>query len=204
MKEGLDKRTLYRLYIKEQKSTPVIARMYECTHRTVIMRCREHGIKLRPRGKKIEGLNKSVLQRLHMRDDKSVGEIAERFSCHPETVRRKCKQYDIAVKSSRKIKGLSKALLEQLYINEGKTTREIGRILGCSYDVVRKRCREYGIPLRPTGSKRVDIDKSTLSRLHIQEGKTFTEIAKIFNCVVCTVSCKAKKYGIKNIPMRRK
>ncbi len=203
MIEGLNKRTLKRLYITEKKSTPVIARMYECTHRTIIMRCREYGIKLRPKSRKVEGLNKPVLHKLHIKDGKSLHEIAERFSCHSETVRRKCKQYGIAIKSSRNIEGLSKALLQNLYVKKGKTTLEIGRILGCSYDVVRKRCREYGIPLRPPGSKRVDIDKSTLRRLHIQEGKAFTEIAKIFNCSVSNVSYKAEKYGIKNIPMRR-
>ena len=195
MKEGLNKEIIKRLYITEKNSTAKIAKMFGCTHITVCMRCRKYGIKLRPKSGTIEGLNKSVLQRLYIRDGKSLDEIANMFSCHPQTVRMYCKKYNIKTRGHREIKGLSKSLLHKLYAKEEKTTREIGKIIGCSYDVVRKRCREHGIPLRPTGSKRVDIDKSTLRRLYVQEGRSAAEIAKILGCSLSRVYKGAREIG---------
>jgi DNA-binding CsgD family transcriptional regulator len=195
MKEGLDKRTLYRLYIKEKKATREIAKMYGCSSTLVRYRCIKYEITLRPRRESIK-IKKSVLQKLYVKEGKSLEKIADMLSCSPITVTARCRQYGIKTKRTKRLKGLKKSLLHKLYIREGKTTREIGKILGCSYDIVRSRCREYGIPLRPPGSKRVDIDKSTLSRLYIQEGKTTAEIAKMYGCAFSTIYNKAKKIGL--------
>jgi len=100
--------------------------------------------------------------------------------------------------------GLDKETLQRLYVDEGKTVTEIASMFKCNSGTISQRAKRFGIALNKSRFKRVDIDESTLRRLHIQEGKTFTEIAKIFDCAVTTVSCKAEKYGIKNIPMRRK
>ena len=100
--------------------------------------------------------------------------------------------------------GLNKKTLKRLYVDEGKTVTEVASMFKCNSGTISQRAKRFGIELNLRVKKSVDIDESTLRRLHIQEGKTFTEIAKIFNCVVCTVSCKAEKYGIKNIYMRKK
>jgi len=68
------------------------------------------------------------------------------------------------------IERLDKDILYSLYIKQGKSICEIAKMYGCSSTLVRYRCMKYGIPLRPTGAKRVDIDKSMLRRLYIQEG----------------------------------
>jgi len=203
MKEGLDKDTLYKLYIKQGKSTYGIAKMYGCSIALVRYRCIKYGIKLRPRWKSIK-IKKSVLQKLYVKEGKSLEKIADMLSCSPITVRARCRQYGIKTRGTKRVKGLKKSLLQRLYVKEGKSTYEIGIILGCSYETVRVRCKNYGIPLRPTGSKGVDIDKSTLRRLYVKEGKSMPEIAKIYGCAVSTISCKAEKYGIKNIPRRIK
>ena len=83
MIKELDKNTLKKLYLKEQKSTPEIARMFGCTARTIQLRCRKYKIKLKPKGGKLEHINKTVLQKLYMKELKSVREMSEILSCPP-------------------------------------------------------------------------------------------------------------------------
>jgi DNA-binding CsgD family transcriptional regulator len=195
MIEGLNKKTLERLYIKQGKSTYKIAKMYGCSIALVRYRCIKYGIKLRPRRESIK-IKKSVLQKLYVKEGNSLEKIADMLSCSPLTVSNRCRQYGIKIGGTKRIKGLNKSLLQKLYIREGKTIREIGKILGCSRDVVRRRCKEFGVPLRPTGCKRVDIDESTLCRLYVKEGKTLNEIAEIFGCAISTVYKRVKRIGL--------
>jgi len=198
--KGLEKSILQKLYVEEKKSTTEIARMYGCSHKTVEMRCREYGIKLRLKSGAIKRLNKSALQRLYVREGKSIDEIARRFSVHPYNVRMKCNQYGIEIKDHRIIKGITESLLQEMYVEEGKSTREIAKIIGCSREPVRLKCKQFGIPLRPFAKKSVEIDKPTLHRLYIEEKKTVTEVASIFNCSTPTILRKARKYDIKLRP----
>jgi len=198
--KGLNKETLERLYVKEGKSIYIIAKMFGCTSMTVWTRCKKYGIKTRPKGKRIVKIKKSVLQRLYVREGKSIDEIARMFSVHPYTVRMKCNQYGIEIKDHRIIEGLTKSLLQKMYVEEGKSTREIAKTIGCSREPVRLKCKQFGIPLRPFTKKSIEIDKPTLYRLYIEEKKTVTEVASIFNCSIPTILRKARKYDIKLRP----
>ncbi len=198
--KGLEKSILQKLYVEEKKSTTEIARMYECSCKTVQMRCREYGIKSRSKSRAIKQLNKSALQRLYVREGKSLEKIARMFSLHPYTVRMKCEQYGIEIKDHRIVEGLTESLLQKWYVKEGKSTREIGKIIGCSREPVRLKCKQVGIPLRPFARKSVVIDKPTLHRLYIEDEKTVTEIASIFNCSTPTILREARKYDIKLRP----
>ena len=198
--KGLEKSLIQKLYVEEKKSIAEIARMYGCLHKTVEMRCRAYGIKLRPKSRTIKRLNKSALQRLCVREGKSIDEIARMFSRHPYTVRMKCNQYGIEIKDHRIIEGITESLLQEMYVKEGKSTREIAKIIGCSREPVRLKCKQFGIPLRPFAKKSVEIDKPTLNRLYIEEKKTVTEVASIFNCSTPTILRKARKYDIKLRP----
>jgi DNA-binding CsgD family transcriptional regulator len=206
MLEGLNKETLERLYIKEGKSTNTIAKMFGCASMTVWTRCKKYGIKTKTRvkakarGKRTMEIKKSVLQRLYVREGKSIDKIARMFSRHPYTVRMKCEQYGIEIKDHRIVEGLTESLLQKWYVKEGKSTREIGKIIGCSREPVRLKCKQFGIPLRPFAKKTVEIDKPTLHRLYIEEEKTVTEVASIFNCSTPTILRKARQYDIKLRP----
>ena len=143
----------------------------------------------------IEELNKKTLKRLYVKEGKSLATIAKMFACSPKTIQNRCRKYEIKLRGHKKIKGLTKVLLKKLYIKEGKTTREIAQIIGCSREVIRCSCKQYGIPLRNPGSKKIEINKSTLRRLYIKEGKNFAKIAEIFDCAVGTISKKFKQFG---------
>ena len=77
---------------------------------------------------------------------------------------------------------ITKEMLERLYSKEGKSTHEIARILGCSSETIANRCREHGILLKGQGKRKKKIDKATLERLYVSEGKTIVEITKILDC----------------------
>lgn len=195
MTEELNKETLKRLYVVEQKSLREIAKIYGCSAFRIRYRCLKYRIKLRPKSEKRVLLKKSVLQRLYVQENKSPREIAQIFTCTPDTVHRRLRQYGIPLKA-KKSKGITKSLLHKLYIKEGKTTREIAQIIGCSRETIRYICKQLGIPLRKPGSKGYDIDGLTLRRLYIKEGKNLTEIAKMFGCAVRTISKRVKRFGL--------
>ena len=153
MMEELNKETLKRLYLKEGKSLATIAKMFGCSYTFAHHRCRKYEIELRPSRIRIKGLNKSVLQRLCVREGKSAKKIAEMFSCSPFTVRDRCREYDIALKKKDR---LSRKVLQQLYVKNAKTIREIAKILGCSREKVRLGCKQFGIPLRPVGIRTLE------------------------------------------------
>ncbi len=118
MKEGLNKETLRRLYVKEGKSASTIAKMFGCSQPTIIYRCWKYGISLRTytREKKIKGLNKKVLEKLYVKERKSTLKIAKMFGCTHKTVQMRCKEYGIKLRPRmRVIKGLNKSTLQRLY-----------------------------------------------------------------------------------------
>jgi len=126
----LDKATLVRLYLKEKRSTHDIAQMSGCSQTKVRYRCIKYGIKLRPNTwHRKTNIEKSVLKRLYVKENKSLKEVAEILSCSRATVIKRCKEYDIPVRSPR-VQGLTKSLLQKLYVKEGKTTRAIADIVG--------------------------------------------------------------------------
>ncbi len=194
--KGLKKATVKKLYLNEQKSIYIIAKMLNCSTSSIFYHCKRYGIKIRHRTKVIKGLNKSTLQRLYVKEGKSINKIAVKFKCSPYVIESRCRKYGIQLRGRRIIKGLNNSVLQKLYVEEGKTVREIAKIIECSREPIRLKCKQFGIPLRPTGVKRVDIDKSTLRRLYVKEKKTFIEIAKIFNCAVSTVYNRAKSIGL--------
>jgi len=152
-----------------------------------------------------EGLNKETLERLYIKDGKSIREIGKILGCSRDAVRTRCKRYGIPLRPpGQKRVDIDNPTLRRLYVEEGKTVTDIASIFNCSISVISRKAKRFGIALNKSRFKRVDIDESTLRRLHIQEGKTFAEIAKIFNCAANIVSRKAEKYGIKNIPRRIK
>jgi transposase len=197
MIKDVDKATLKRMYLKEKRSIREIAQMSGWSPSLVRYKCIKYGIKLRVNtwNRKVN-LKKSVLMRLYVKENKSVKEVAEILSCSLSTVVKRCNEHGIPLRSQR-VEGLTKPLLQKLYVKEGKTTREIAKIIGCSAYPILAKCKAFGIPLRNPGTEKVQIDRSTLGRLYLKEGKNKTEIAKILNCSASVISLRFKQFGLK-------
>jgi DNA-binding CsgD family transcriptional regulator len=149
----LNKETLIKLYLIEGKSTTEIARIFGRAHSTIWYKCKKYRIKLRHRGRTRIELKKSVLERLYVKEKKSLTEIGEVLSCSLVTIRNRCEEYGIKLRRVERVKGLNEALLHKLYFAESKTILDIAKIVGCSREQVRRRCKKYGIPLRSPGCR---------------------------------------------------
>lgn len=196
MIKELNKETLIRLYIIEEKPLRDIAEMAGRSYTFVRHRCMEYGIKLRPPNCKTIKLEKPVLQRLVYQEGKQPRDIAQIFSCTPDTVRKRFREYGLPLKDNR-VRGLDEEKIQKFYVNEGKSLKEVANIIGCSHETVRKRCKQYGVKLRPIGSKIKGINKSLLDKLFVQEGKSLSTIAEMFYCSTATIRYRCKEYGIK-------
>jgi transposase len=92
--------------------------------------------------------------------------------------------------------GITKEMLVDLYINKNISTHKIARLLGCSSETIANRCREYGIVLKRQGKRKKKIDKESLVRLYVKEGKTIAEITKILGYSYSRVRNYCLEYGI--------
>ena len=198
----LDKETLSRLYLEEKWSLRAIAKRYDVSYFCVQYRCKQYGIRTRPKTSKRIHLDKAILQRLCMKEGKSSKEIAELLSCSFVTVRERCKEYGIPLKGQQ-LKEITKHQLHKLYVTERKSIREVANVLGCSSETVRTRCKQFGIPLRKAARYRLTIDKATLKRLYLIEGRNMTDIAAIYGCSVATISNKLKKFGLTKVNKKK-
>jgi transposase len=146
MIEGLKRESLERLYIIEQKSTPEIAKIYGCSPRTIQDRCRKYGIKLSPRGRTNKWLNKSFLQKLYVKEGKTIREIAKILSCSHETVRNRCEQFGIPLKppGGRELE-IDESTLRRLYVEEEKSINEIAKIFDCAFSTISQKVKRFGL-----------------------------------------------------------
>ena len=69
---------------------------------------------------------------------------------------------------------------------------EKANMYGRSYMFAYHRKTKYGIPKRNTGTKKIEIDETTLWKLYVQEGKSVSEIANVFDCSVGPIYRKIK------------
>jgi len=140
-----------------------------------------------------KGLDKKMLKRSYVVEQKSLREIAKMFGCSYAFIHYICRKYEIKLRpSSTKIKGLSKSVLQKLYIKEGKSFNKIAEMFSCSPITVRDRCREYSIALK----KKDRLSRTVLQQLYVKNGKTIREIAKILGCSREKVRLGCKQFGI--------
>ena len=195
------------MYVQERKSIFDIAKMYSWPYDAVKDSCIKYGIKLRGRtGYKKINIEKSVLQKLYLKEKRTLREIADFFSCGLRTVIKRCKEYNIPLRTSnrRKIEDLTPALLQLWYVRKGKSILEIAKLIGCSRFPVEQRCKKFAIPLRNPGHTRIDIREETLRRLYLTEDRSVAEIARIVGCCYGTISRRVKRLGLDKEKKREK
>jgi len=116
----LTKEILEELYIKKGKSTHEIARILRCSSETIANRCREYGIKLKGQGQRRIKIDKAVLMRLYVSEDKSIAEITKILGCSYSKVRSCCLEYGIQLRTQHKKQGnyLKKKACDQVQKKE--------------------------------------------------------------------------------------
>ncbi|MFN8446559.1 MAG: hypothetical protein U0175_37555 [Caldilineaceae bacterium] len=90
-----------------------------------------------------------------------------------------------------------KEVLEELYFEKGLKQREIAAIFGVNPKTIGNRMAEYGLVTRGHEDYvYIDIPKSELERLYIQENRTAPEIADIYRCATSVVYLRLREHGI--------
>ena len=127
----------------------------------------------------VKEINKKVLRQLYLKEGKSTYTIAKMLGCSHSIIQYKCKKYGIRLRPSQKgkLKGLSREILNRLYVKEQRSIHVIAKMLNCSPSSILYRCKKYGIKLRPRMKKIIGLNKSTLHRLYVKEGKSINKIA---------------------------
>jgi AraC-like DNA-binding protein len=91
---------------------------------------------------------------------------------------------------------IPRGLLRRLYYDEGLNQCQIAGRLGCSDDTVSRRMREYGLITLVRHSKRIDIPREVLERLHDDEGLPIPQVAQRLGCSEATVWRRMRDYGM--------
>lgn len=188
---------LERLYAKERRSAPDIARELGVKPNVVYSRLREYGIARRTR--RID-LPVKVLEQKYRVEKKTAAQIAKELGVDAALVNTNLHRAGIPVRptNNRPRIIIPKKDLVRMYQNERLTISDIGRKLGCDPALVWRRLKKYGIPRRNSGTiSRTIITKETLQRMYVDERKSPSAIAHELKCDDVTVWNRLKEYGFK-------
>jgi len=144
----IKKSVLQKLYVKEGKPSNELEEILSCSYKTILERCKEHGIPFRkPR---VKGITKALLQKLYVKEGKTIREIASILNCSREAVRERCKKFGIPLRNpGTEISEIDEATIRRLYVKEKKSINEIARILGCAASTIFKRVKRFKSGISP-------------------------------------------------------
>ncbi len=179
--------------------------------------------------KKIQ-IDKGLIEQLHIKENKSLSEIARMLNVNPETVRQRAIEYNIEISRNypktikkcltrrkstirRKKIHIDKDLLIDMHINQKLCVSEIGRRLNISDDTVRNRLKECEIPIkkyprimdRKVGgrTRTIDLDINEVKRLHIENKLSVVKIAEKLGVSDGLIAKRMKEAGIPITPHKR-
>lgn len=105
---------------------------------------------------------------------------------------------------------LDETVLRQLYLKEQFSIREIATMLGLATRAFSDALIRYRIPRQPRGGSKARgsqgkltvgiLDEATVRRLHLEEGKSIIEIARVAHCSLAGMHKAMIRW---NIPRRR-
>lgn len=150
----------------------------------------------------IQVCSKKLLQAIEQ--GKTLSEMAQMFNCSIEIIRNRIKEYGCKEQYNDKIK--SKNLLDipkEVLLREiqaGKSLNELAEVFNCSITCIYNRIGEYGYreqfkKMRNKNLKlRIPVSRTRLLQA-IQEGKTLSKMAEMFNCSPETIRNRIEEYG---------
>jgi len=89
-----------------------------------------------------------------------------------------------------------KRILEDYYINQKLSIRQIARKFNVNYSTIHQWLIKFNIPRREKPPEKIHIPKEELIKLYVKEGKSASEIARIYNVAHTTILDKLRKFGI--------
>lgn len=190
----ISKKKLNDLYCKQKLSTFKIAKIFGCTHGTVVNRMKEYNIERRLSGPKRINISKKVLYMFYVEKGFSAQKIAKICHCDQTPILNRLRKYKIPIRCPKRKVIISKEELKKLYIEQKLSTYKIGEIFHCSPSVIFRNLKAYKIKPRPL--KRVRITKNQLKHLYIKKKFSLSKIASLYKCCPTVILNKMRKYGI--------
>lgn len=91
---------------------------------------------------------------------------------------------------------ISRNKLKLLYLNKKLSSRKIAKEFNCSKAAILERLHQYNIPLRKAKLRIINIPKSKLKHLYINQRLSIYKIAEIFNTNPVLIHNRMREYGI--------
>lgn len=154
---------------------------------------------------KVIQINKDILYRLYIVENKTMTEIASIFKCDRNYIGKELKKHNI--RSRWYSQQFEKDLLWQLHVEEDKSVGAIAKILNVSRDTIVKNLNKNKIPIKNHNkANKIILNKQDLVELHVNQDKSVAEIARILNVCDSIVKKYLIQYNIqfKNHEEKRK
>jgi len=157
---------LKNLYLQQKKSSPEIAKIFDCRPEYIRMLLRKYGIKIRSKSEAKRLfyniiIGKKELRKLYIKDKISSIKIAKKFHCDSSLIRRRLKEYKIPIRSIREALPLSNLPKYKQY-NFSGNSEEKAYLIGFS-----------------RGDLHVYSRSANSSSIFINVGSTKTDLIKI-------------------------
>jgi len=143
-----DRDWLYKHYVAQGESAPIIAQEAGCTSTTIYNWLRKMNIPLRVCDKPYH--NRDWLWGHYIELGESAPSIAEKVGCDHSTINNWLHKLDIPIRWHNELYH-NKEWLYIHYVKQQKSIRVIAREIGCGHSVVRKWLHKMDIPVRTRG-----------------------------------------------------
>ena len=181
---SIDRETLERLYITEEKNEKDIGAILNHDPRTIRRLILDHGIPMRERRAHRDRISQETLRRMYTADHRTIASIAREFECGDQVISDLLDEYGIKKRRIRFGDVLTKEFLTETYVEKNKTANEIAKMVGCSKSVVYKHIHQHGIRTREDHSA---DRKSFLAWCRTEGPRRKAEIVRMLGgrCGIC-------------------
>ncbi len=192
---------LRKKYLDEGKSEADIAKEYGCGKSSIGRRRAECGIPTR-RGysavqiKRRVPIDRAMLERLYVTEEKSEKEIGAIVNHDPRTVRQRLQDHGIPLREQRTHRDrISPETLRRMYIADQRSITSISREFKCAAQVISDLLSEYGIEKRRNRFDGI-LTKAFLTEMYVDKEVSAKEIAKMVGCGAVAVYRHIRRHGI--------
>lgn len=147
-------------------------------------------------------ISKEELEYQYLVLNKSQKECGKYFGCSAGPVKRLLNEYNLSKSQYQLAKPITKVDLEYQYVILSKTQQECADYFTTSRETIRAYLKKFNLYMPKTWHKRFKseqkykISREDLYQQYIILGKSLQECANYFNCSVCVIQCRLKKYNI--------
>lgn len=145
----LDDDLIKQLY-NQGASTIEIGKQLGASHSTILTRLKGLGVKIRPSGRSLGGLDNDLIKQLYIDQGLSAEKIGKQLGVSSTAIFKRLRQMGVAIisQAQREYARLDSDLIKQLY-DQGKSQAAIAKQLDTTPTTIARRLRQMGVEARP-------------------------------------------------------